>query len=157
MTSPRIKLIGTIALSLAFALPQYSCAGFEGSDGTFVRSLPDGARAESYEPAVELHYAFEEIDLDDPSSWIVVIVFFWGLATYGFGRWQRGPWARGALRLIEPMLVLMSGAAISQIGSLGTRAWGNSVALGALGVYLVGWGLGVWEWRRAARSTGDGY
>jgi hypothetical protein len=73
----RLKLIAAALLLGSVALPQSTCAGYRGPDGQVVITVPRNAAPGAYQPTVERHYAFEDVRLDDPASWLWPFLFLW--------------------------------------------------------------------------------
>ena len=133
----RLKLIAAVLLLGSVALPQSTCAGYRAPDGRFVIEVPRNAAPGSYQPTVERHYAFDDVHLDDPASWLWPLVFLWPLPLLGLAARKHGPRVLRVLMVLEPLLVLASGFLIWTRASLfDTPAAGAYVALGALALYL---------------------
>jgi len=133
----RLKLIAAALLLGSVALPQSTCAGYRGPDGQLVTTVPRNATPGSYQPTVARHYAFDDVHLDDPASWLWPFLFLWPLPLLELAALKRTARVLRVLMVLEPLLMLASGFMIWTRASLfDTPAAGAYVALGALALYL---------------------
>jgi len=139
MSPARLKLIGALLLLASLALPQYTCARLRAPDGSVWDSVPPGKDATLYRPFTERHYAYENIELRDPISWLTLVAFGWPLILTGVRRRFPGPTLNRVLWWLEPVLAGTSGYLILVFSSLGDRAIGAYVGLAALVLLLLAW------------------
>jgi hypothetical protein len=139
MNIARIKLAAAAVLLACLALPEYTCSKYVGPDGQVVSAAPEGAPPTAYREIQERHYPLESFDFRDIGSWLRLLVYTWPLPVLAYLR--RG--GRGVLKrlvsMAEPLLSIGSAYAVWASSSLGTRAGGAYVALGANAVYLFAW------------------
>ena len=146
----RIKGAAALLLVGSLALPQSTCSGYRGPDGKFVPELPRDSTRSAYQPAVERHYALDDVRLDDPGTWFNIALFFWPLAAVASMARARSGRLRTFLAVVEPILAVCSAYVIWSIATLfATPAAGAYVAIGALAVYFAACAVEVW---RAVRS-----
>ncbi len=138
LTIPRIKLAAAVLLLAAIALPQYTCARYHGPDGAVWDAIPPGADSSAYHPFRESHYAVEAFGFTRWETWVTIAAFAWPLAL-AVAR-PRLPARLGrVIWWFEPALAVISGYLILLFSSLGDRAVGAYLAVGALAVLLAAW------------------
>ena len=152
-TTRNAKLVAAALLAVSFLLPQYTCAMYRGPDGKTVQAVPQGTNAKQYMPFRERHYAWEDAHWNDASSWIAPTVFLCPLLLLPWGlRGKRGRIGRLCWWL-EPFFVGGSLYVVWTFSSLGDRAIGAYLGLGADGLYGLAWLLDArMRWARL-RST----
>ncbi len=152
------RIVAAVLLATSFCLPQYTCDMYRAPDGKVMGTVPHGTDPSQYTPFKERHYAWEDLTWSDLSSWLVAVAFFWPVPVLAVGLRTRRRWVSRAATWLEPLLVAGSVYVIWVFSSLGQRAVGAYVGLGASGLYGLGWlyALRV-RWRgRAKKRTAEG-
>jgi hypothetical protein len=142
VTGPaRLKLIAAVLLLAALALPQYTCARFRAPDGGVWSQMPANADSSQYQPFTERHYALENFDPANVVMWLTILAFGWPLAVFGVRRRAGKGRVSAGLWWLEPLLAAGSGYFIFALSSLGTRAIGAYLGLGACLLYIGAWAV----------------
>jgi hypothetical protein len=153
MNIARIKLAAAALLLACLVLPEYTCTKYVGPDGKTVSAVPEGAPAAPYREIRESHYPLESFDVRDGGYWLRLLVFTWPLPVLAYlWRGTRG-WLRRLVWLAEPLLSVLSAYAVLMSSSLGTRAVGAYLAMGANAGYLCAWVAEFWQKRKLSRHA----
>jgi hypothetical protein len=155
MNIARIKLAAAIFLLASLALPEYTCSKYVGPDGKVVSAVPEGAPPTSYRGIQERHYRLESFDMRDGGSWLALLVFLWPLPVLAYLWRGRAGRLKRLISMAEPLLAIGSAYAVWNFSSLGTRASGAYLALGADAVYLSVWVGQVVNLRRLVKPPAD--
>jgi len=140
MNARHAKSLAALLLLAALALPQSTCAGYRGPDGRFVTRVPADAPPQSYQPAVERSYAYDEFRIRQPDTWLNVLVFLWPLPLLAITARRRSGRFGFALWVAEPLLAVGSAYFIWRSATiLVTPAIGAYLALSAMALYLLAW------------------
>ena len=152
MKTRHAKILAALLLLAALALPQSTCAGYRGPDGKFVTRVPANAPPDSYRPAVERSYAYDEFRFGQPDTWPNVLVFLWPLPVLAITARRPSGRLTFAVWLAEPLLALGAAYIIWISASvLATPAVGAYLGLSATALYLVAWLAELWGRVRARR------
>jgi hypothetical protein len=148
----RAKLLAALLLLVALVLPQSTCAGYRGPDGRFVTRVPADAPPDTYRPAVERSYAYDEFRLRQPDTWPNVLVFLWPLPLLAIAARHPAGRVRFAVWVAEPLLAVGSAYMIWLFAStLATPAVGAYLGVTAMALYLLAWLVELWSRVRARR------
>jgi len=157
MKTRHAKLLAALLLLAALVLPQSTCAGYRGPDGKFVTRVPADAPPDSYRPAVERSYAYDEFRLRQPDTWLNVLVFLWPLPLLAITTRRPSGRVKFAVWVAEPLLVIGSAYVIWRSASiLATPAVGAYLGLAAMALYLLAWLVELWGRVRARRLQAAG-
>ena len=155
MTLSRLKIVAAVILAGSLALPQSTCAGYRAPDGKFVLTVPRDAPAGSYEPAVRQEYAFDDFQVTDVGSWLVVGAFVCPLLLVAIGTRTRSARLRAYICVAAPVVSLGAAYIIWFSASLfATPAVGAYIAISAISVYFVASAIDLWRsWRARPASV----
>ena len=145
----RVKGLAALLLLGALLLPQSTCAGYRAPDGRFVTTIPRGAAPGSYLPMVQRAYAFDDVRLAEPGSWLKLVAFLFPIPLLVVATRSRSARLRAYVYVLEPVLAAGSGYLIWFSAALfATPAAGAYLAVGALTVYFVASSVELWRrWR----------
>ncbi|MHA1544733.1 MAG: hypothetical protein ACTSU8_06315, partial [Alphaproteobacteria bacterium] len=133
-----IKIVGAVLLAIAFFLPLSRCAPVTltpNEDGELVAEAPE------VETVYEYYYAYDNIGVEEPGSFLLLVVFFWPLAFLAFERKGRNTRAKTALMFLGPPLAAGTGYLIIFISIFNELYYGTYVALAGLAGYFIGSGI----------------
>ena len=123
-------------LGVAFFLPQYTCAVPRKSDS---RSLAAEEGNEDLQSVRVSNYAWENLEWDDPDSWLILAAFAWPLPVLVYRRRGLGSGKGGwILYFAEAALLAGSVALIVLFSSVGRRAVGAYFGLAGNACYALG-------------------
>jgi len=145
----RVKGLAALLLLGALALPQSTCAGYRAPDGSFVAEIPRGAALGTYQPTIERNYAFDDVRLAKPGTWLEIAGFLWPCPLLVIATRSRSRRVRAFFSVLELVLALGSSYLIWKLASvIVTPASGAYLAVGALAVYFVASAVELWRsWR----------
>ena len=140
MPTRSIKTLAAVLLVITLALPQSTCARYEGPNGQVRMSVPRDAQPGTYRRVVERHYALDNFRPTEAGSWLLLAAFVWPFPL--LARAVRRPSSRltRALWYGEPVLAVASAYLIwRRSGLFATPASGAYLAVAANGVYFLAW------------------
>ena len=138
-----VRSIAALALAASMLLPQYSCSEYVDMNGKALTFTPEKADSGKTYRVVDVdHYVPNEVERDQPATFILPVIFLWPLAFALLVILRPRAAVARAIRWVEPAL-LAFGLYVVFDFVMGTRRYGNYLALAAAGSLLA---ISLWEW-----------
>ena len=149
ISTANVRAILATLLVVSAALPQSSCSKYVNAEGKELSPLVPHADSSQYHRVKTYYYAFEDVTLHKPATWLIPIAFLWPFASILVTR--RKPQARitRILFWLEPAGLVGSAYVIALNDLLLDAEIGWLVALCALALLFL-----IWLWMAIGRFRG---
>lgn len=127
-----LRLLGAVALAIAFFLPISSCSG---PFNTIQEPATEQAGETADASTVRYRYPYRMLAVDSPSSLLILGAFFWPFFALGLRKF-RLQYAGIKFAVLETILCLMTGWAVWSIGYIETMEIGSYLAFAGAASYL---------------------